>query len=310
MSDDSLNPIWNSPNFDLTSATKIGTLPVRGETRLVPVSMTASSVAPPPQLNSSGSDDSLQVPTAYEAISFAKSTFTDFMTVSIPSRTKNTTNYTDPYYTYRFLINPHTLSVSHQTADSQSMARGGWQFGIWGEDVVELHMTGMTAGDYFQNGLTDQWEEYSLSYRSLSELTNVVINNGYWFEGEEQNPAWYAPDYSRKRIKSHGDVVISVGNFKWSGMFTNMTHVKSAENPFYSTFDIGFIAWKERFSSGSPWLTAIPSNRYRGHSQELIVSSAQAATTALGGSNNVAGVSPGASAAIAGAPGTFGATSV
>ena len=275
MSDDSLNPIWNTPSFDLTSVTKVGMLPVRGETRLVPVPMLASSVAPAPQLTVSGEDDSSQVPTAYEAISFAKSTFTDYMTVSIPSRSSSKTDYYEPNFTFRFLINPHTLSISHQTADSQSMTRGGWQFGIWGEELVELHMTGMTAGDYFQNGLTDQWEEYSLSYRNVAELMNVVMNNGYWFEGEEFNPAWNAPDYTRKRIKSHGDVVVSVGNFIWNGMFTNMTHTQSAENPFYSVFDIGFIAWKERFVSGSPWLSAIRNSVYRGHSQELIISSAQ-----------------------------------
>ena len=271
MSDDSLNPIWNTPSFDLTSVTKVGMLPVRGETRLVPVPMLASSVAPAPQLTVSGEDDSSQVPTAYEAISFAKSTFTDYMTVSIPSRNSSKTDYYEPDFTFRFLINPHTLSVTHQTADSQSMTRGGWQFGIWGEDVVELHMSGMTAGGYFQNGLTDQWEEYSLSYRNVMELENIVLNNGYWFEGEEVNPAWNAPDYMRKRIKSHVDVVISVGNFMWSGMFTNMTLVQSAENPFYNTFDIGFIAWKERFVSGSPWLSSIRSNIYRGHSKEVLL---------------------------------------
>ena len=270
MSDDSLNPIWFSPYFDLTSVTKVGTLPVRGETHLVHVPMLASSVAPASPLQGSGSDNSAQTPTAYEAISFAKSTFTDFMTVSIPSRASAANDYHDSSFTYRFLINPHTLSVSHQTADSQSMTRGGWQFGIWGEELVDLHMSGMTAGDYFQNGLTDQWEEYSLSYRNVAELMNVVLNNGYWFEGEEVNTAWNASNYMRKRIKSQGDVVISVGNFMWSGMFTNMTHVQSAENPFYSTFDIGFIAWKERFVSGSPWLSSIQSNIYRGHSKELL----------------------------------------
>lgn len=276
MSDSYLNPIWNSPYFDLTSVTKVGTLPVRGETRLVPVGMLSSSVAPPPQLQTSGSDESSQVPSAYEAISFAKSTFTDYMNITIPSRRSASTDYFEADYTYRFLINPHTLSVSHQTADSQSMTRGGWQFGVWGEDVVELHMTGITAGDYFQNGLSDQWEEYSLSYRNLAELTNVVLNNGYWFEGEEVNTAWNAPDYTRKRIKSHGDVVVRVGNFMWSGMFTNMTHTKSAENPFYNTFDIGFIAWKERFASGSPWLSAIRNNTYRGHSKELLLATPSA----------------------------------
>ena len=223
------------------------------------------------------------------------------MTVSIPSRPESL-DVVDLFYTYRFLINPHTLTINHQTLDSLSMTRSGWQFGIWGEDTIELHMTGMTAGDYFQNGLTDQWEEYSLSYRNLFELVNVVTNNGYWFEGEKFNPGWNAPDYSRKRIKSHGDVQISVGSFIWSGMFTNMTITQSADNPFYNTFDIGFIAWKERFVQGSPWITSKKNNVYRGHSQEVLIATASLNATVSTIVNSAAPISPGAASAISGTP--------
>jgi hypothetical protein len=150
------------------------------------------------------------------------------------------------------------------------MTRAGWQFGIWGEDTVDINVQGISAGQYFVDGLTDRWDQFSLSYRNLMELVNLFENNGYFFEGEETNLQWKAPEYSRKRIKSHSDVEMRVGNFIWSGMFTSMTLTDSADTPYFVKFNFSFLAWKERFLPSSPWISAIENNVYRGHSREVL----------------------------------------
>ena len=277
-----LNPIWDNPDMiQFTKATMVGSLPVRGEKRIIPVELdmgltkTARAAAESAAIDANPdvqtqeeadkvtSDAAGKVPT-YEAISFAKNTLTDYMTIRLPHRPSDV----DVCYTYRFLVNPKTIQISRQTADAHSMTRAGWQFGIWGEDTIDLHVQGMTAGNYFEAGLTDRWSEFSLSYRNLMELVNLFENNGYWFEGEETNQQWKAPDYARKRIKTHGDVEIRVGNFIWSGMFVNMTVTNNAELPFLSTFDFNFLAWKERYLPASPWINMIENSVYRGHSME------------------------------------------
>lgn len=251
--DNPLNPIWSNPQYDFTRASQIGTLPIRGEKRLVPVEIDMA-VAGEEAVGS------------YEAISFAKNTFTDYISIRIPNRKDNTGNV----FTYRFLINPKTVQITRQTMDSHTMARGGWQFGIWGEDTIDIHLSGITAGQYFEDGLTDKYGDFSISHRNLKELVNMFENNGYFFEGEEANDMWNAPDYTRKRIKAHSDVVLSVGNFLWHGMFNSMTITNNADMPYLSHFELTFLAWKERFKTTSPWIDAKHNNVIRGHEQNIV----------------------------------------
>jgi hypothetical protein len=147
------NPVWSDPEYD-RARTIVGSLPIRGEKRLVPV--VTDVFGNPTDIPSEGSG----VKPNFEAITMAKDTLTDYITISIPSR--ESVNPNDAFFTYRFLINPKTLSISRQTLDAQSMTRGGWQFGIWGEDTTDLHFSGTTAGQYFEHGLTDRWQEWLL----------------------------------------------------------------------------------------------------------------------------------------------------
>ena len=264
------NEMWegsdaSSNKLDISWMQKIGDLPIRGEKRLVPVNTTLSSPRNSViQGNAVGSESEEGVP-GFEAIVNAKKTLTDYVLVRIPNR--STRFFKDPFYTFRFLINPKSVSISRQTMDATSMARGGYMFGIWGEDTLDIHLNGQTAGQYFESGLTDRWEMYSQSYRNLMELVNVFENNGYHFEGESasKNLVYAAPDYTRKRIKCHGDVQLMVGSFLWSGMFTEMTVTHTADTPYFNTFDLGFLAWKERYVNDSPWLNSIENNVVRGH---------------------------------------------
>ena len=96
---------------------------------------------------------------------------------------------------------------------------------------------------------------------------NVFENNGYFFEGERgtENATYTAPDWTRKRIKCHGDVQLIVGNFMWHGMFTEMSLTSSADTPYFNVFDLGFLAWKERFIGDTPWLSSLRNDVVRGH---------------------------------------------
>lgn len=234
-------------DFDLTTDQRVGMLPIRGEKRIIPV-----------ELDLSNSEDS-----SISALSYVKKTLTDYVTIRLLNRKSEN-------YTYRFLVNPKTISVAHQTLDSHSMTRAGWQFGVWGEDTIDLHISGTTAGQYHFNGTTDRYEEYSISYRNIMELMNLFENNGYTFEGDELNASnVFAADFTRRRIKYHQDVELKVGNFIWRGMFTTMSLASTADTPFYNKFELGFLAWKEDYKKESPWRSPIINNVYRGHAKEV-----------------------------------------
>lgn len=180
---------------------------------------------------------------------------------------------------YKFLINPNSLSCNRSVIDAQSMTRAGWQVGIWGDDVIEIRLEGYTAGAFFSDGTTDLFEEYTASYRNLQDLIAVFENNGYWYEGESQSQGPLAAEFTRRKIQLHADVELVVGNFIWRGMFTELTIDNDASSPFNAKFSIGFMAWKERFKSTSPWLDSIHNDVYRGHAYErypLVALKAQA----------------------------------
>ena len=151
-----------------------------------------------------------------------------------------------------------------QRLDGQAFARAGWQIGVWGEDSIQVNLTGKTAGQYFAFGLTDKYQPYTESYRNLEQLQVVFENNGYWFEGEQAAEGPLAADFSRRIIKMHADVELNVGNFKWYGMFDSLTLSQSADEPFLMTFQISFIAWKERFRKESPYPDLIDNDTKRG----------------------------------------------
>jgi hypothetical protein len=175
---------------------------------------------------------------------------------------------------YRFLINPAQVQINRQTLDGQAMARGGWQIGVWGEDAFMVTLTGKTPGQYFALGTTDQYQPYTISYRNLEQLVAVFENNGYWFEGEQAGEGPLASngvgfsgggDFTRRIIKMHADVQLIVGNFIWQGMFDSLTVSQNADEPFLMSFNISFVAWKERFRSGSPYQDTIHNDVLRGH---------------------------------------------
>lgn len=178
----------------------------------------------------------------------AASSFTDYITVRINGR--NTGQTTTPVV-YRFLINPHTISVNRNQVDAQSMTRAGWQVGCWGDDIIEIHLEGVTAGQYFTLGLTNNWSEYSYSYANFAQLLTLFENNGYWFEGEGMDTSALAGDVFRTRIRYHSDVELRVGNFIWRGCFTDMEVTEDAEKPYQLSFSLNFMAWKERFTTSS-----------------------------------------------------------
>jgi hypothetical protein len=247
---------------------KVGILSTRAEKKLVPVDVDWGS--------------------NYESLTASTPPTKYYLSIRIPQ----TNSYP---FVFTFLINPKTISVAHQTLDSHAMTRAGWQFGVWGEDTIDLHISGLTAGQYMSNGLTDGLEEYSLSYRNSMELLNVFENNGYTFEGEELAPGPMAQDITRKRIKSHRDVEIRVGNFIWNGMFTSMSFSSTADTPFFNKFDLGFLAWKESYTSNSPWRSPLPNSVYRGHASEIL--DIPTSTTGVTGA-----LSPSASSILGGTP--------
>lgn len=237
-------------------------LPIRGEKRLIPVELDQTGIDPE-LLAGAGLGGGVTSVGEISAISSVQKTLTDYVTIRLLNKDKEN-------YVYRFLINPKTISVAHQTLDSHSLTRAGWQFGIWGEDTIDLHLTGTTVGQYHLNGLTDIFEEYTISYRNIMELMNLFENNGYTFEGDALNAGdVFAADFTRRRIKYHQDVELRVGNFIWRGMFTSMNFNSSADTPFYNKFDIGFLAWKESYRSESPWRSPIQNSVYRGHAKEV-----------------------------------------
>lgn len=169
---------------------------------------------------------------------------------------------------FRFLINPNSVQASRQVIDGEAQTRAGIQTGIWG-DLLDISVSGATAGSYFAGSLVDAHEEYSLSNRNLRELVSVYENNGFWFEGEAQGDPSYPNDMTRKLIQLHGDVILAFGNFLWMGAFTEMSIDETADNPYYNKFSFSFMAWKERFRSESPWRNSIENDQYFGHAYEI-----------------------------------------
>ena len=270
----------------VSSKQMVDLLPIRGEKRLIPIFPSIGEVTNLPSSNSPSLTPSKNF--WYEALTYAKSTLTDYVTIRLPGRLNGRNKYSindSNDFIYRFLINPKSISIAHQTTDTHSLTRGGWQFGVWGEDTIDLSITGVTAGQYFNPGITDRWSEYSISYRNLMELMNIFENNGYYFEGEPTIPTPYDSDYTRKRIKTHQDVELRTGNFIWKGMFTNMILDMAADNPFLIKFSLGFLAWKESYSGSSPWISPQDSNQYRGHSQEVLLSSSLKSSPTSGSIN-------------------------
>jgi len=248
--------------------TSVVPLPIRGEKRIIPSPI-------------SGKD------TSGFNIEAAVGTVVDYVTIRILNRGLTTSGEADSTQplVYRFLINPKTVNISHSTLDSQTLTRGGWQFGLWGEDLVRISMNGSTAGQYFSGGVTDQYAEYSKSYRNLAQLQIVFENNGYWFEGEELGEGPLAASATRRRIKMHNDVELTVGDFIWYGCFDSLQVSQDAENPFLARFSIEFTAWKERFRKTSPYWNNIENNVQRGHSYSVYGRLAAAAAEAAKLSN-------------------------
>jgi hypothetical protein len=253
----------------LDSLDGISLLPTRGENRIIPSPINSSQF--PTTLRASGIPADFNFRDSLDDVDFAytkaKQTLTDYITIQVNNRLDKD----GKPYKYRFLINPDSLSIGRNTVDGQTMTRGGWQFGVWGEDFIRISGKGTTAGQYFARALTSQFEEFTLSYRNLLAFIMLFENNGYWFEGENKyDNGPLAPDSLRRRIKKHSDVVFTAGNFIWNGMFQSLVVVESADTPFFNTFSFNFIAWKERYRSDSPWLNSTESDLYRGHSDEVI----------------------------------------
>jgi len=259
-------------------------LPIRGEKRIIPSYVPIESTQG--EVNAgiaAGGQDPNDRSTLIDydsfVISAALDPLVDYISVRLPHR-GFLNGQADPNRSgvYRFLINPSSVQVTRTTVDAQSMTRAGWQFGVWGEDVVAVTLSGKTAGQYFSLGLTDLFQEFTKSYRNLQQLVMVYENNGYWFEGEEAGEGPLASDFTRRRIKMHQDVELVCGNFLWSGMFDSLTISQDAETPFLANFTLSFIAWKERFRPDSPYLDSIHNNVERGHSYGVYQSYGQQPT--------------------------------
>jgi hypothetical protein len=243
-------------------------LPTRGEWILAPQFIT------PAQIDNEGPGAAVgdvNLPNAGNfTIKTALYPYVDYVVIRLPHRGLTATGAADPTQAayYRFLINPSSISVTKQTEDSQTLARSGWQFGVWGEGFTTVTLSGKTAGQYFTNGITNYFQKYTYSYRNLQQLMLVFGNNGYFYEGEVQgSPSVIAQQaFSRRRIKMHQDVELMVGNFIWSGMFQSLTVSQDADNPFLATFELQFMAWKERYRASSPYQNSIANNIQRGHS--------------------------------------------
>jgi hypothetical protein len=279
-----------STNVAVTANTVVP-LPIRGEKQIVPSPISSFDVTQ--EITRGFESGGSSVPPAIQAllnqpggfsIEAARATLTDYVMVRIQNRGVNssgTTSDSTQSLVYRFLINPKTVNVAHATLDSQTLTRSGWQFGVWGEDLVQVSLSGSTAGQYFSLGLTDAFAEYSESYRNLGQLQLVFENNGYWFEGEQLGEGPLAANAARRRIKMHNDIQLIVGDFIWHGCFESLTISQDAENPFLARFSLEFIAWKERFRKTSPYWNNIESSIERGHSYseyKNLVDSAQAGT--------------------------------
>jgi hypothetical protein len=258
-------------------------LPTRGEKQLIPSPVTVTqasqiirqgfSKGQSTRVSSALSVSSLQE--AFE-LSAALEPLTDFVTIVMQNRGVDNQGNPAPSTNavFRFLINPASVSISHSTLDSESFARSGWLFGVWGDDFVRISLSGKTPGQYFILGTTDEFAEYTESFRNLEQLTDVFENNGYWFEGESVNYGnalssggnVTAPSaFTRRIIKMHQDVLLTVKEFIWNGMFESFEWSQDANNPFLADFTLTFLAWTESFRSDSPYINALPSAAQRGN---------------------------------------------
>lgn len=247
-------------------------LPIRSERQIVPAYN--AQVINPAQGNPVAS-----TPSDYQIIAALKP-YTDYIVFRIPHRgvtSSGSPDPTNPAY-FRFLINPHTVRVSHQTQDTQLMTRDGWKFGVWGEGFVEVSFSGKTAGQYFTLGTTDMFKEFTESYQNLLELQSLFDNNGYWFEGETPAVGGTSTGQAiptaltKRRIKMHEDVEIFCGETIWSGMFDKLNVSQNVDSPFLADFNISFTAWKERYRLDSPYRNAGTCNIQRGHSYSAFAS--------------------------------------
>jgi len=246
-------------------------LPIRGEKRLVPSFKQISSLQSSQNAGTAANGKPpASTPVSADSFHIAArlKPFVDYIQIRILNRGQTATESADPNSTatFRFLINPSDVQISKQTVDYQALTRGGWQFGLWGEDLTHINLSGKTAGQYFSLGLTDAFREFSESWRNVEQLTMVFENNGYWFEGEEAGEGPLAGGWTRRAIKMHQDVELIVGNFIWSGMFENLEVNQDAETPFLADFRISFVAWKERYRSSSPYKNSVANNVQPGNS--------------------------------------------
>lgn len=254
-------------------------LPIRGEKRIIPAPINPSDLAgdfteaytasgnAPPTYEGTGTRTAIVQESDFY-VTAALRPFIDYIVIRVAHRgiTASKEQNGNAPATYRFLINPAQVAINRTTIDGQAMTRAGWQIGVWGEDVFQVTLTGKTAGQYFAFGITDGYQQFTESYRNLEMLQIVFENNGYWFEGEQAAEGPLAADFTRRRIKMHADVELTVGNFIWSGMFDSLTITQSAEEPWLASFNIVFTVWKERFRSTSPYQNSIANNVERGHS--------------------------------------------
>jgi hypothetical protein len=247
-------------------------LPIRSERVVLPATAPSSLAVP------SGRPIST-IPSDFQIIAALKP-YTDYIVFRIPHRgitSSGSPDPTNPAY-FRFLINPHTVRVSHQTQDTQLMTRDGWKFGVWGEGFVEVSFSGKTAGQYFTLGTTDMFKEFTESYQNLLELQSLFDNNGYWFEGETPAVGGTSTGQAipmaltKRRIKMHEDVEIFCGETIWSGMFDKLNVSQNVDSPFLADFNISFTAWKERYRLDSPYRNAGACNIQRGHSYSAFAS--------------------------------------
>jgi hypothetical protein len=195
-------------------------LPIRSEKKIIPVP------APIP----SGDMADLSVTAALQP-------FTQYVLLRIPGRGQTSNGTPDPSAAayFQFLINPDQVSITKNTLDEQSFARGGWQIGVQGEDFTDISMEGKTPGKYFANGLTDRDSVFSMSYRNLTALELFFENNGYWFEGEQLFEGPLASGATYRQIKMHQDVQLLCGEFIWDGMFDNLQISEDADSPFLAS---------------------------------------------------------------------------
>lgn len=282
----------NAPSNDLSDVRPSGAqnpnlsptqLPIRGEKRIIPTPINpdqmadafnalydASGMDSPEQLGYEGNRQRI-VQNSDFYVTAALKPYVDYVSIVIQNRGIDAQGVNDPTQNavFRFLINPSQVQISRQTLDTQAMSRAGWQFGVWGEDMVQVNLTGKTAGQFFAFGNTDTYQPYTQSYRNLEQLQVVFENNGYWFEGEQAAEGPLAADFARRRIKMHQDVQLIVGNYMWSGMFESLQVNQTADSPFLMDFQLSFIAWKERYRPGSPYQDTIHNDLQRGNAYSV-----------------------------------------